>query len=403
MYRTQENGEIGKYVGKLISRKYGADRRFAIAYIRLRDGVEKPTQEEIQKAANKVSQLKIGKKGIQITDLPIFAELLEVSVDSILSAGKVSKPVQNRMSNYSVAFSKDKKVWKEYIERPDKLILNTDEYGKTVIDYAEEFGNYGFLKYLIDTGHIWFVGDDTKDYWTTFGAGTDIERRQIGYTDILETKLRESDQLRTSLIALAVENKDYTVLDEMKAREIPELYTKGYMNNRGFEFKKSFNQQLIDSIAQADDEVLLYFSEEFDVKTKRNAYCTYTFPFLGRVIEQAIKNEKKAVPSMLKNALKHNKMILNEIKIIVDVAKKPYADIAHFTDEDDIRKRILEEFQFNEEDETITFNSGIPSAGKFQGIFSNVIRVKAKSSDKYVASLIDDVNSVYNQIKNFRG
>lgn len=93
---------------------------------------------------------KIG-KGIQINDLPILSELLEVSVDSILSAGKVAKPAPTRTTNYSAAFPKDKKIWKEYIERPDKLILNEDEYGKTVIDYAIEFGNYGFLKYLIDS------------------------------------------------------------------------------------------------------------------------------------------------------------------------------------------------------------------------------------------------------------
>lgn len=78
---------------------------------------------------------KVG-KGIQISDLPILSELLEVSVDSILSAGKVAKPAPIRTTNYSVAFSKDKKVWKEYIDRPDKLILNEDEYGKNVINYA---------------------------------------------------------------------------------------------------------------------------------------------------------------------------------------------------------------------------------------------------------------------------
>lgn len=37
MYRAEENCKIGEYIGKLIARKYGADRQFAIAYIKLRD------------------------------------------------------------------------------------------------------------------------------------------------------------------------------------------------------------------------------------------------------------------------------------------------------------------------------------------------------------------------------
>ncbi|MCI5953764.1 MAG: hypothetical protein MRZ49_04150, partial [Lachnospiraceae bacterium] len=170
MYRTEESGKIGEYIGKLIARKYGADRQFAIEYIKLRDGIdEEPASDEIQRVANKICQMKKIGKGIQISDLPILSELLEVSVDSILSAGKVAKPAPTRTTNYSVAFSKDKKVWQEYIDRPDRLILNEDEYGKNVIDYAIEFGNYGLIKYLIDNDYIYLIDEDQQKYWGTFG------------------------------------------------------------------------------------------------------------------------------------------------------------------------------------------------------------------------------------------
>ena len=56
------------------------------------------------------------------------------------------------MTNYLVAHSSDESVWKEYVEHPDKLILNCDEYGKSddkVLDYySKEFEikvNDGFI------------------------------------------------------------------------------------------------------------------------------------------------------------------------------------------------------------------------------------------------------------------
>ena len=306
MYRTENNNEIGEYIRKLIKMKYYKDRRFAIAYIKLRDGIEcEPEPEEIQRVANKICQMKNGGKGIQIDDLPLFSELLGVSVDSILSAGKIDKPVLGRMTNYSVSISKDKNVWKEYINRPDKLILNEDEYGKTVIDYAVEFGNYEFLKYLIDNDYIYLIDKDQQEYYGSFGSGTRIERRSPLNRDLLEYRMKQSDKLRTDLIALALKNRDYEILDELKAREIPSLYEASYYYTTGLDIKKYYNPQMMDAIASADDEILIYFSEEFEIETNRKARCRLMFPYLGGLIDMVVKSDRKAAAGMLKNALKH--------------------------------------------------------------------------------------------------
>ena len=58
------------------------------------------------------------------------------------------------MTNYEIAFTDDPRVWKKYMEREDKIFLNSDEYGKTVIEYALEFKNYKFMKYLMDEGYM---------------------------------------------------------------------------------------------------------------------------------------------------------------------------------------------------------------------------------------------------------
>ncbi len=305
------------------------------------------------------------------------------------------------MTNYSVAFSKDKKTWKEYVERPDKLILNEDEYGKNVIDYALEFGNYAFLKYLMDNDYIYFIDDDRQKYWGTFGAGTKIERRMPYNYDLLDVRMKEDDSLRTNLIALALENQDYDVLGEMKAREIPSLYDGTYFCYKALDFKKYYNHQMMEAIAQSSDDVLIYFSEEFEIETNRKVICRYTFPYLGKLIEIVLKNECKATPKMLKNALKHNIDVLEKLKKIADISVKSFYNIVQDIDDKTIQEGVMSEFHFYDENDTVAFHSGFIKTENFQGVFSNVICVNASSKDKYVMSLIEDVNVSYDQIKNF--
>lgn len=402
MYRAEENCKIGEYIGKLIARKYGADRQFAIAYIKLRDGIEdEPASDEIQRVANKICQMKKVGKGIQISDLPLLSELLEVSVDSILSAGKVAKPAPARTTNYSVAFSKDKRFWKEYIDRPDKLILNEDEYGKTVIDYAIEFGNYSFIKFLIDDGYIYLIDEDQQKYWGSFGSGTTIERRPPFEYDLLEYKMKQNDSLRTNIIALALENKDYKILDEAKAREIPSLYEASYFYSPELDIKKYYNQQLMDQVAASSDDVLVYFSTEFEIETNRKAKCQLTFPYLGKLIDMIVKTNCNAAPSMLKNALKHNQNVLKKLKEIGKAAEDSFSDMRQYMNDKSILEGIMQDFHFYEDSDTVCFHSGFNSAGNFQGIFSNVVHVSASSKDEYIKSLIEDVNRSYSQVKNF--
>lgn len=313
----------------------------------------------------------------------------------------MTKPAPTRTTNYSIALSKDKKVWKEYIDRPDKLILNEDEYGKNVIDYAIEFGNYGFIKYLIDEGYIYLIDEDQMEYYGSFGSGTTIERRRPSEYDLLDYKMKQNDSLRTNIIALALENKDYKILDETKAREIPSLYEASYFYSTGLDIKKNYNQQMMNQVAASSDDVLVYFSTEFEIETNRKAQCQLTFPYLGKLIDMVLKNNREAVASMLKNALKHNKNVLRALREIGKAAEDSFSDMRQYMNEESILKGIMQYFHFYEDSDTVCFHSGIHSSGNFQGIFSNVVHVSASSKDEYIKSLIEDVNRTYNLVKNF--
>jgi len=158
MFKIKTSKEIGEYLKYLISQKYPSTRKFCKDYLKL-DG-RPVNDDQIVKMANRMSQIMKGSKAIQTYDLPIFTELLDVTCEQILSAGEYCVPKNQRTTNYSIAFSKSKKEWDEYIKREDKLILNPDEYDKTVIDYAIEAGNYKFIKYLMDKEYIWFVSNE---------------------------------------------------------------------------------------------------------------------------------------------------------------------------------------------------------------------------------------------------
>lgn len=401
MYRV-DNNKIGTYLGKAIAKRFQSDRQFAIAYLRLRDEDPNPAPDEIGKMQNKICQIKKGKKGIQITDLPYFSELLGVSVDDILSGGTFCKPALTRLSNYSIAFSKDPKEWEGYIHRPDKLILNPDEYGKTVIDYALEFNNLGFLKYLMENGYIWFVGDNQEEYWTSFGAGTSIKKRTFMNTDLLDIQMKERDDLRTGMIRLALENKDFELLDGLHAREIPALYKAYCMMHTPLDFKKYHDRDMIKAIAESNGKVLTYFSQEFKVHNSAKIPFTYTFPFLGELLDLVIKKNSKSAAGMLKNALKHNRNVLYSIKKVGESYASGFNEnYKKILGLDAMKEQIMSYFHYFKENDTVCFHSAFLTDGGYTGVFSNIIKVSVSSKDEYIKSLIEDVNESYRQIAEY--
>ena len=76
--------------------------------------------DEIRKLNNRILQILKGTKRIQIDDLPYVSELLGVSFEEILSAGRSHNPVISHMPNYDIAFSQDRETWEKYMKREEK-------------------------------------------------------------------------------------------------------------------------------------------------------------------------------------------------------------------------------------------------------------------------------------------
>lgn len=399
-----DNKEIGDYISRLIEEKFQSARKFCIAYLKL-GGKEGPLEDDIRNMANRLSQIKKGNKAIQSYDLPIFSELLDVSFEQILSAGKYGVPKNSRMTNYTIAQSHNEKEWLTYIERDDKPILNSDEYGKTVLDYAIEFSNYDFLKFLMVKNYIWFDSRKDQDYVMTFGAGTSIERTQCKECDhsvfkcppgkdVLKYRLATKDQLRMCIISLAVDHSDLKILKKLRAREIPELYFKAhFLSCVHPDFDAHYDKAIVSHIAKASDKVLDYFTDPFEVRDRirykdgSKRKHIYMFPYISQLLNMLIKNGSPFLETALEKAIAHNERTMEKLSLLI---KQSTTNGCYYGD------YWKKEVEFSENGNIISFRDPLAVAG----IITNIVNVTKKSKDAQINGLIEKLNKSYNNIRN---
>ncbi|MBD5103018.1 MAG: hypothetical protein HDT27_10115 [Subdoligranulum sp.] len=388
--------------------KYSSVRQFGIAYIKYTG--ETAEENGIQNISNRLSQIKTGQKSIQLRDLPVLANLLELSCEEILSAGRSFVLQSSRASNYSIAFSKNQQEWLDYINREDKLILNPDEYGKTALDYAIEFQNYDLIRFLIREKYIWFDSRKDQDYIMTFGAGTSIQRRDpCRIDDFFQYKLSTEDQLRIDIISLAVAHDDTEMLNELHARELPELYSKAhYLYCAHPDIDRRYDENFVRSISKASDQILSYFTDEFeirdDIKYKDGSHRThiFVFPFLSRLLDLLIRDRHKFAKTALRKAIQHNERAYQRLKELIENAiaaelskfsfyESEYADKVR----PDIVKGVLRNFDFYENGNIVSFRDPFHSAG----IITNIVRTETPGNDPILNSLIGELNALFEKIE----
>lgn len=396
------NQKIGAYISGLIEREFESARQFCRAYLQTRDGNE-PTIDDIQNMANRLSQIKKGRKAIQIDDLPIFSELLHVSFEQILSAGKCGEPKNNRMTNYTIAQSHNKAEWIAYIEDKDQPILNPDEYGKTILEYAIMFGNYAFLKFLIYKNYIWFDSRKDRDYIMTFGAGTSIQRIKFEEHDNgifirkpdmndLQFKLATEDQLRMYIISFAADHNDLSMLEKLRAREIPELYYKAHYFSLCPDFDIHYDKNMVSHIAKSSNKVLDYFTDPFEIRAQlrykdgSNRKHIFVFPYISQLLDMLIENNSSFLKTALEKSIEHNESTREKLKVLI---KESIDNGCYYGD---CWKKGV---NFHENGNIVQFLDPLAVAG----IITNIARATKKSANSQINRLINKLNDSYNGIK----
>lgn len=393
--------QVGAYLKKLVKEsQYSSNRQFGKEYLKMM-GYTQPDDIEINRMNNRLSQIFNGKKGIQMEDMLIFSDLLGVSCEEILSAGERHVPISGHMTNYDIAFSQDEELWSSYMKREDKLFLNSDEYGKTVIDYAIEFKNYPFIKWLLDEEFIWLVDNsEYRQFGYSYGGGTSIEKRAPWDMDnAVPLQVKYDDQLRLKIITLALENEDYDVLDEFRARETPFLHRVGYLNDRDDAYQY-YNEDYIHAIANASDNVLEYFAKEFELVSNLKWKSQFIYPFLGEVIEVLVENHQfKKAEFLAQHVLTHNQNTYEQVESLINIAYTASCDEWGDKLTEDLKRalslQIPKQIEYSEKNRMVSF---FDSMGKDKTPIcyaTNIVRVKVDKTKSPIKDVLLEINMWY--------
>lgn len=386
-------------------------RQFGIAYLkRMKSKEDKEDSEEIddtevQRIANRLSQIVQGKKSIQLYDLPVFTHLLDVTCEELLSAGASIVPNASKMTIRQFAAANRPEIWEEFVQREDKAFLNPDECGKNAIEYALEFKNYDLLKYLMDKGYIWFVDLDPKNYIGTFGAGTSIKRREHWHYDTLDYDLRDNtqgaDRLRRQMISLAIEQNDFDMLTTLKAREIPTMYDLWAPICERVESELYYDEDLVQHIAHADERTIDYFSQEFGIKERihrSQQTNTFPFPYIGKVLDLMLAENHPCTEAVLKRCVEHNEKVLSQIQHTIDDYMANMAPNMQLSKEELYQMGWRALYFCTDGGDIIGFSDD----GYGNRTITNIVSVQGKSDSFRISSLIDELNSTYQKIMNFK-
>lgn len=406
MFHLKSNAEIGAYFANLVKKSnFKSMRQFGKAYLQT---LGKPTNNEsLQNMSDKLAQIKNGKNSIQLSDLPVFTHLLGVTCEQLLSAGEYCVPAADYMTIRQFAATHDPADWETFVQREDKPFLNLDEFGKNAIEYALEFKNYDLLKYLMDQGYIWFIGPDSKEYYKNFSAGTSIKRRDPRTLDVLPYDLhalhQDTDRLRRQMICLALDRKDFEMLGRLKAREIPTLYGLPVPNIADADLDIFYDEDLIHRIADADDCVIDYFSQEFTIPERHHPerINTYIFPYISDVLKILLERNHPCAEAVLKRCAEHNKKFLDHLETVITKI------VAHNTQmyeetwsydrnasQEDIYQYSLRNLYFFRCNDIVTSWSALDHDG---GV-TNLVFIDNETDNFRLAPLINDINTSYNKV-----
>ncbi|WP_303798198.1 hypothetical protein [Ruminococcus flavefaciens] len=292
------------------------------------------------------------------------------------------------------------------MKREDKLFLNCDEYRKTVIDYALEFNNYKFIKYLLDEEYIWFVDNSKEGYGPYYGAGTSI-KQNLGRFDndtdsFIQREFHEQDRLRTQTAVLAIENGDCDVLELLRARETPEINLAFSTTPNYHDFKNSRNENLIEAIAISNDKRIIdYFTEEYVLPDKLKVEDSlFVFPFLGEVIEKLIKNKNAFAETVIRRAIEHNQNVYEKLSALIDVEYNYLQSIGTRGTEKEIKNQIVRYFRHDDSSDCVSLSIIAVPHKAFVG---NIIKSESNKISSKETKYIEELNRSYYKVISLGG
>ena len=409
MFKIAEDNQIGEFLREKIYRKFDSTRAFCREYL-IRDKKE-VDDDSLNNLANRFSQILKGNKKVQFYDIPILMDIFEISCESILSAGEYMSVNAERLTGYTVASVDNENVWGEYFNKKGNPAFNTDEYGRTIIDYAFEFDNYGLLKYMVDKEFVAVqnLGNSEKLFRTYCRVNIEENKELSGFFN----GMFENEGLRLNLVVAAVKHNDVEMLEKLDARILP--YFNGNFDiqckreNTDVRIRKLLGK-IVSLIASADDAVKDYFFEEYDcgsLKTDNpeidkivSVSVSFMYPLADKVAEKLVENKNVYAVTAVGKIMEHNKNVLSALNEAVNGEIKTRTDELGNTDEQSFEmfKNMLKVFYFSSRNKYV-MNYNL--FGINRNINTDFFFVNAITADRKTSELINKANTVYNDIFEF--
>ena len=217
--------------------------------------------------------------------------------------------------------------------------------------------------------------------------------------------MKTQDDLRFKMIALAIREKDFGMLDKLHARELPLLYTITPILHRTLgDMQRPFSpnvKQMIESIAASENTAISYFFDAFE--TERNALRnTFVFPYAGLVLDALITGKRSAESKrFLQKAIEHNMRVQKNLQELMAKSKagckKLNSGVPHTENYDDsyYSREAWREYYFYPDTGFVAYCMPLYLKNA-TGFITNVINVTASSNDTEIQFLIDELRKTYN-------
>ncbi len=128
----------------------------------------------------------------------------------------------------------------------------------------------------------------------------------------------------------------------------------------------------------------------------------FLFPFIGELIERLLHNKNNHVEHILREAIKHNQYVYDQLAALMADALRLYKEYGYdLTNEAlkiDLTKGILRDLDFYPDGMLLSFFALLPETKR--GLRSNIIRVNAESTDTLIKDLISKLNDLHDAIRN---
>lgn len=165
-----------------------------------------------------------------------------------------------------------------------------------------------------------------------------------------------------------------------------------------------YDRNMIACISGASNQILVYFSQEFEIEDRFHRANPFLFPYLGDVLTQLLKTKSMTriqyAKEILECCIHHNQKIYTRLKEFrarsMAYFKCHFPEISERELMEAVRSQMQRELTFFENESILSYRYSLSTP--YDGIVTNIISVDANHDNVAIQSLIDELVKSHEKI-----